>query len=181
MFHKNDLAKNVKMLPKQKCTCSSIMADYMDKLDSALLMVSKVLHLVRNEQAKSEDKPHEVLAVETFDDYLEEGVKTVDEPQVTIAVVDEASAKTLVDTEEITKAQAQRIPTPVNSFDDVQPNKKPVDKDSDEYKERIKAASNKFLEALGVLNKTCPNGIHLGYAIADCKCKVKVKQPGCPH
>jgi hypothetical protein len=38
---------------------------------------------------------------------------------------------------------------------------KPVNKDSEEYQQRIKNASNKFLAALGVLNKICPCGLHL--------------------
>ena len=199
-FKKNGHARNVKLLPEQKCTCNTIMSGYMEKLDSALLMISTILHLVRNEQAKFEDRPFEVLAVETLDDdleedaaetlhdnleedavetlddNLEEDIETVDEPQVNSVAVDEASVKTL----EITEARAQINPTPVNSYE-VQSIKKPVDKDSVEYKERIKAASNMFLATLGVLDKTCPNGIHRGYAIVDCKCKVKVKQTGCPH
>jgi hypothetical protein len=58
---------------------------------------------------------------------------------------------------------------------------KPVNKDSEEYQQRIKNASNKFLAALGVLNKICPRGLHLGYAIVDRKCEVKVMQTRCPH
>ena len=42
---KAQFAKNVTTHFQQKCTCYTIMAEYMSKMDSALFMV---LHLVRN-------------------------------------------------------------------------------------------------------------------------------------
>jgi hypothetical protein len=58
---------------------------------------------------------------------------------------------------------------------------KPVDKNSDEYKRRLKEASNRFLAASEKLGKICPLNIHSGYAIYDCRCEVKVRQSRCPH
>jgi hypothetical protein len=45
-------AKNVKTHPQQEGTYFTIMAEYMSKMDSALLMLSTILYLVRNDQTK---------------------------------------------------------------------------------------------------------------------------------
>jgi hypothetical protein len=46
-----------------------------------------------------------------------------------------------------------------------------VDKDSKEYQQRIKKASNNFLASSGVvLNKSCQTGFHVGVAVVGCKC-----------
>ena len=48
--------------------------------------------------------------------------------------------------------------------------KKPLDKDLDEYKQKVKDASNRFLANSGKLDISCPLGFHVGYAILDCNC-----------
>ena len=71
---------------------------------------------------------------------------------------------TLDDVKEIAETRTKETSAPVE----------PINKDSEEYRQRIKNASNKFLAASGVLNKICPRGFHVGYAIAECKCAAKV-------
>ena len=57
------------------------------------------------------------------------------------------------------------------SYNEVKPLEKPVDKDGEEYKQRIKKASNNFLASTGVvLNKTCQAGFQVGVAALGCKC-----------
>jgi hypothetical protein len=56
-----------------------------------------------------------------------------------------------------------------------------VDKDSEEYKRRLKEASNRFLAASGKLDVTCPLNIHSGYSIYDCKCQVNAIQSRSHH
>jgi hypothetical protein len=175
-------AKSVKTHPQQEGTYYTIMAEYMSKMDSALLMVSTILHLVRNEKAKCKDRPLEFLAEETFDNDLEEVIAAANEPKVTVVADKEGPVKKTVidDVKEITEAHTEKTAN-VLVKDPASLVMEPVNKDSEEYQQRIKNASNKFLAALGVLNKICPRGLHLGYAIVDCKCEVKVMQTRCPH
>ena len=57
------------------------------------------------------------------------------------------------------------------SYNEVKPLEKPVDKDGEEYEQRIKKASNNFLVSTGVvLNKSCQAGFHVGVAALGCKC-----------
>ena len=143
-------------------------------MDSALLMISTILYLLRNEQTEFKDKHFEVPAVETLDNDLKDVIEAADEPIVTMVAEDEASVKKTVndDAKEIAEAITESTTASVME---------PINKDSEEYRQRIKNASNKFLAASGVLNKICPRGFHVGYAIVDCKCEVKPMQPRCPH
>jgi hypothetical protein len=143
------------------------MKEYMSKMDSALLMISTILYLVRNEQTEFKDKHFEVPAVETLDNDLKDVIEAADEPIVTMVAEDEASVKKTVndDAKEIAEATTEETAASVME---------PINKDSEEYRQRIKNASNKFLAASGVLNKICPRGFHVGYAIAECKCAAKV-------
>ena len=171
---KAQFAKSVTTHFQQKCTCYTIMTEYMSKVDSALLMLSTILYLVRNEQTKFKDKHFEVPAVETLDNDLKDVIEAADEPIVTMVAEDEASVKKTDNDNAKEVAEANTEETAASVME-------PVNKDSKEYKQRIKDASNKFLAASGVLNKICPRGFHVGYSIVDCKCEVKVKQSGCPH
>ena len=49
----------------------------------------------------------------------------------------------------------------------------PFNKDSKEYRQRIKNASNKFLVASGVLNKICPVGFMLVMQLRNANVKLK--------
>jgi hypothetical protein len=60
------------------------MAKYMSKMDSALLMLSTILYLIRKEPTKVKDEPFEVPAVETIDNDLKDVIEAADEPIVTI-------------------------------------------------------------------------------------------------
>lgn len=213
---KAQIARNVKTLPQHKCTCYSIMSDYMPKVDSALLMISTILYLVRNEQAKSKDPAakvelyevpaHENVAhdpiEETFDTPVEDLVPDILHP---VHVVENSVANIAVEMLEAStedksaKKTATLVQQGVNTYGvkvtwsmcpqlrhfpvsecrrrceldvitrrdvdpsylEVKPALEPVNKDSEEYQQRIKNASNKFLAALGVLNKICPCGLHL--------------------
>ena len=167
-------AKSVTTHPQQKYICFSIMAEYMSKMDRALIMISTILYLVRNEQTKFKDKPFEVPDVETLDNDRKDDIEAADEPIVTMVAEDEASVKKTDndDAKEVAEANTEETAASVME---------PVNKDSKEYKQRIKDASNKFIAASGVLNKICPRGFHVGYSIVDCKCEVKMKQSECPH
>jgi hypothetical protein len=131
--------------------------------------MSTILHLVRNEKTKSEDRPFEVPFMETPENDLKEGIETVNEPEVTEVAVDEAPVQTLDDVEGIAKMRTKETTAPVE----------PINKDSEEYQKRIKDSSNNYLASAGVLNKIC--GFYVGYEIVDCKFEVKVKLSGCPQ
>ena len=106
--------------PQQKGTYYTIMAEYMSKMDSALFMV---LHLVRNEKTKFEDRPFEAPLVETLDNDLKEVIEATNEPEVTEVAVDEALVKTLDDVTEIAETRTKETAAPVES----------INKDSEEY------------------------------------------------
>ena len=194
-------ARNVKKVLEHKCTCTTIMSEYMDKMDSALLMVSTILHLIRNEETA---KPFEVPAKETLNDGLKDFIEASTCPRVVLVADDNAAVnETVVEVEEISKARIEETAmqdtatvensnafgddkSADNAFTPVEkdvkafgrnPVMEPVNKDGEEYAKRIKDASNRFLSASGVLNKICPRGSHIGYAILDCKCDMLVTQP----
>ena len=57
------------------------------------------------------------------------------------------------------------------SYNEIKPVENPVDKNSEEYTQRIKKASNNFLVSTGVvLNNTCQAGFHVGVAALGCTC-----------
>ena len=241
-------AGNVKSESEQKCICYTIMSDYMNKIDSALLMISTVLHLVRNEQTKSKD--HHAAKLDLLEENVKDDLEFFDacteiptvkgelhevsayENVAKVAMVmSEACTEVKFDNATIEKSEAPSneknaddAPTPVveqdvnaygikvtwavcpqlrhrpvsecrrrcewdviarraaePSYNLVKAAVQPVDKDSEEYKQRVKNASNNFLAASGVLNKICPRGVHVGYAISDCKCDKKLSHPKCPH
>ena len=82
---KAQFAKIVTTHFQQKCTCYTM---YRSKVDSALLMLSTILYLVRNEKTKSEDISFEVPAEETLDADLKEVIEAANEPEVTEVAVD---------------------------------------------------------------------------------------------
>ena len=143
------------------------MSDYMPKVDSALLMISTILYLVRNEQAKSKDPAAKVLEVpteETLAENLDEILEAPTEPADMVGLHEETVVTE--DNDDIINAPTK----PENEDCDkiFEAHTEPVDKDSEEYKRRLKEASNRFLAASGKLDVTCPLNIHSGYSTYDC-------------
>ena len=58
------------------------------------------------------------------------------------------------------------------SYNEVKPIEENVDKNSEEYKQRVKKAPSNFLASSGVVHhKSCPAGFHVGVSVIDCRCK----------
>jgi hypothetical protein len=178
----------VKTHPQQEGTYFTIMAEYMSKMDSALLMLSTILYLLRNEQTKVKDEPFEVPAVETQDNDLKDVIDDAREvTEKTATTVEQAVNAYGVKVTWSACPQLRHLPVSEcrrrcewdviarrnvdPSYNEIKPVENPVDKNSEEYKQRIKKASNNFLVSTGVvLNKTCQAGFHVGVAALGCKC-----------
>ena len=132
------------------------------------------------EEAATANAAEEAAAVKAADEATvakaakEAATAKAAEEAAAVKAVEEAAAekaaKEAATTKEIEAAAATSTKAAKEAVVAIALTKKPLDKDSDEYKQMVRDASNRFLANSGKLDKSCPFGIHVGYAIFDCNC-----------